>query len=105
MRYFAKIDESGKVLSVCFLDADNTTEVERLLSLGFVEVTEEEYEKLAQKLLEDRATEPEPEPEPEPSDDLEERVQELEQNSATKADVQAVWDSMAAAYSEGVCEA
>lgn len=31
-----------------------------------------------------------------------ERVTTLEENSATKDDVQAVWDSMAAAYTEGV---
>lgn len=39
---------------------------------------------------------------PGPSGDLEQRVSTLETNSATKADVQAVWDSMAAAYNEGV---
>jgi len=37
--------------------------------------------------------------------DTETRLTELEENSATKADVQAVWDQMAAAYSEGVQEA
>lgn len=49
---------------------------------------------------------PEP-PEPEPSelDKLKEQVDEMEANMAGKDDVQAVWDSMAAAYSEGVNEA
>ena len=37
--------------------------------------------------------------------DLEQRVTSLEATSATKEDVQAVWDSMAAAYNEGVQEA
>ena len=45
-----------------------------------------------------------PEP-PEPSGDLEQRVTSLEATSATKSDVQAVWDQMAAAYTEGVQEA
>lgn len=40
--------------------------------------------------------EPEPTPEPEP---------ETSGNFATKGDVQAIWDSMAAAYHEGVNEA
>lgn len=48
--------------------------------------------------------EPEPEPEPEP-DDLTARVEALEQTAATKDDVNAVWDQMAAAYQEGVSEA
>ena len=39
------------------------------------------------------------------SGDLEKRVTSLEANSATKEDVQAVWDQMAAAYNEGVQEA
>ena len=47
---------------------------------------------------------PEPEPEPEP-DDLTARVEALEQTAATKDDVNAVWDQMAAAYQEGVSEA
>lgn len=42
---------------------------------------------------------------PGPSGDLEQRVTSLEANSATKEDVQAVWDQMAAAYNEGVQEA
>ena len=42
-----------------------------------------------------------PEP-PELSGDLEQRVTTLEANSATKEDVQAVWDQMAEAYQEGV---
>ena len=37
--------------------------------------------------------------------DLESRVTTLEETSASKDDVQAVWDRMAAAYSEGVNEA
>lgn len=37
--------------------------------------------------------------------DLESRVTTLEETSASKDDVQAVWDQMAAAYSEGVNEA
>lgn len=45
---------------------------------------------------------PEPEPEPEPEPTVEDRVTTLEETSATKDDVQAVWDSMAAAYQEGV---
>lgn len=45
----------------------------------------------------------EPGPEPEPT--LEERVDALEEDKADKAEVQAVWDQMAAAYSEGVNEA
>lgn len=36
---------------------------------------------------------------------LEDRVKALEENSAQKQDVQAVWDQMAAAYAEGVNEA
>ena len=42
---------------------------------------------------------------PDPSGNLEQRVTSLEANSATKSDVQAVWDQMAAAYNEGVQEA
>lgn len=37
--------------------------------------------------------------------DLEPRVTTLEETSASKDDVQAVWDRMAAAYNEGVNEA
>lgn len=37
--------------------------------------------------------------------DLEGRVSYLEENSASKDDVQAVWDQMATAYSEGVNQA
>ena len=37
--------------------------------------------------------------------DLESRVTALEETSASKDDVQAVWDQMAAAYNEGVNEA
>ena len=44
---------------------------------------------------------PEPE-EPEPTASLESRVTDLEQTSATKDEVQAVWDQMATAYNEGV---
>lgn len=44
-----------------------------------------------------------PEPEPEPT--LDERVDELETTKADKTEVAAVWDQMAAAYSEGVQEA
>ena len=39
------------------------------------------------------------------SDDLEERVAAMETGKADKDEVQAVWDQMAAAYSEGVQEA
>lgn len=39
------------------------------------------------------------------SDDLEERVAAMETGKADKDEVQAVWDEMAAAYSEGVQEA
>ena len=47
-----------------------------------------------------------PEPsEPSGDGDLGQRVATLEANSATKSDVQAVWDQMAAAYNEGVQEA
>lgn len=45
---------------------------------------------------------PEPEPEPEPEPTIDDRVTTLEETSATKDDIQAVWDSMAAAYKEGV---
>lgn len=47
----------------------------------------------------------EPEDPTPPSGDLEGRVTDLEQNSATKSDVQAIWDEMAAAYTKGVQEA
>lgn len=47
----------------------------------------------------------EPEDPTPPSGDLEQRVTTLEATSATKTDVQAVWDEMAAAYTEGVQEA
>ena len=43
--------------------------------------------------------------EPEEPADLESRVSALEETSASKEDVQAVWDQMAAAYNEGVNEA
>ena len=39
------------------------------------------------------------------SDDLEERVAAMETGKADKDEVQAVWDQMATAYSEGVQEA
>lgn len=39
------------------------------------------------------------------SDDLEERVAAMETGKVDKDEVQAVWDQMAAAYSEGVQEA
>lgn len=39
------------------------------------------------------------------SDDLEERVAAMETGKADKDEVQAVWDQMAAAYSEGAQEA
>lgn len=47
---------------------------------------------------------PEPSEPSEPSGDgdLGQRVAALEASSATKSDVQAVWDQMAAAYNEGV---
>lgn len=41
-------------------------------------------------------------PEPEPTPTLDSRVSVLEETSATKDEIQAVWDSMAEAYSEGV---
>lgn len=44
----------------------------------------------------------EPEDPTPPIGDLVQRVTTLEATSATKADVQAVWDEMAAAYTEGV---
>ena len=43
-----------------------------------------------------------PEPEPSELEKLQAKVDGLEQDKAYKTDVQAVWDSMAAAYSEGV---
>lgn len=51
-----------------------------------------------------KATLPPEPPEPEPSelDKLKEKVDGLEQDKADKTEVQAVWDSMAAAYQEGV---
>lgn len=42
---------------------------------------------------------------PAEQEDLESRVTTLEETSASKDDVQAVWDRMAAAYNEGVNEA
>lgn len=39
---------------------------------------------------------------PEPTPDLADRVNTLETEKADKAEVQAVWDSMAVAYNEGV---
>ena len=48
------------------------------------------------------AEHPAPEPVAPPVDDLADRVSTLETDKADKAEVQAVWDSMAAAYSEGV---
>lgn len=60
----------------------------------------------AEEIADWEAEHPAPEePEPPIGGDLEQRVTTLEENSATKADVQAVWDEMAAAYSEGVQEA
>ena len=51
-----------------------------------------------------KATLPPEPPEPEPSelDKLKEQVDGLEEDKADKTEVQAVWDQMAAAYSEGV---
>ena len=51
---------------------------------------------LAQAKIEDAGNQPA---------DIETRVADLEQNTASKDDVQAVWDQMAAAYNEGVQEA
>lgn len=48
------------------------------------------------------AEHPAPEPMTPPADNLEGRVATLEAEKADKEEVQAVWDSMAAAYSEGV---
>lgn len=48
---------------------------------------------------------PAPEPLAPSADNLADRVATLEADKADKAEVQAVWDSMAAAYSEGVQEA
>lgn len=47
----------------------------------------------------------EPEDPTPPGGDLEQRVTTLEATSATKTEVQAIWDEIAAAYSEGVQEA
>ena len=52
------------------------------------------------------AEHPAPEdPEPPIGGNLEQRVTTLEETSATKTEVQAIWDEMAAAYTEGVQEA
>ena len=57
----------------------------------------------AEEIAEWEADHPAPEdPEPPIGGNLEQRVTTLEENSVTKADVQAVWDEMAAAYTEGV---
>lgn len=57
----------------------------------------------AEEIADWEAEHPAPEdPEPPIGGNLEQRVTTLEENSATKADVQAVWDEMAAAYTEGV---
>ena len=54
---------------------------------------------------EDWKQEEESKPTPEPEPSLAERVDELETTKADKTEVAAVWDQMAAAYSEGVQEA
>lgn len=81
---------------------------------GFVTITQEPDEKIEGssvtvtpnlEALEEWKESLPPEPEPEPEPTLDERVTSLEANNATKDDVQAVWDQMAAAYNEGVQEA
>ena len=51
------------------------------------------------------AEHPAPEPTDPPASNLEDRVETLETEKADKSEEQAVWDSMATAYGEGVQEA
>lgn len=86
-----------------------------------VEIDDAEYAELRELLDEDGEVTPEPEPDPDPGEpgppeeppvmtiqEMREAILELQKNSgasgnyATEEDVQAVWDSMAAAYQEGV---
>lgn len=64
-------------------------------SPGMVEVSREEYYALTG---DSRAAGPEPQP----ITTIDERVGALEADKADKTEVQAVWDTMAAAYAEGV---
>ena len=64
-------------------------------SPGMVEGSREEYYALTG---DSRAAGPEPQPVP----TIDERVGTLEADKADKTEVQAVWDTMAAAYAEGV---
>lgn len=73
-------------------------------SLGWCELVIDEETGVLTDIIPGEKPEPPEPPEPEPSelDKLKEQVDGLEQDKADKTDVQAVWDSMAAAYQEGV---
>ena len=70
-------------------------------SLGWCELVIDEETGVLTDIIPGEKPEP-PEPEPSELEKLQAKVDGLEQDKADKTDVQAVWDSMAAAYSEGV---
>lgn len=70
-------------------------------SLGWCDLVIDEETGALTDIIPTEKPEP-PEPEPSELDKLQEQVDGLEEDKADKTDVQAVWDSMAAAYSEGV---
>ena len=73
-------------------------------SLGWCDLVIDEETGVLTDIIPGEKPEP-PEPEPSELDKLKEQVDGLEQGKADKTDVQAVWDSMAAAYQEGVNQA
>lgn len=70
-------------------------------SLGWCDLVIDEETGALTDIIPTEKPEP-PGPEPSELDKLKEQVDGLEQDKADKTDVQAVWDSMAAAYQEGV---
>ena len=86
--YLAKYDTDPiYVRSICFVEEDNTAEIERLTTAGFKQVTEEEYATLRGYFAEQKDVERAP--------TTDERVTVLEEeNALLKAQIQAQSDQM-----------
>lgn len=84
-----------------YLEVPAHLEAKAWESLGWCDLVIDEETGVLTDIISGEKPEP-PEPEPSELDKLKEQVDGLEQDKADKTDVQAVWDSMAAAYQEGV---
>ena len=84
-----------------YIEVPTHLEAKAWESLGWCDLVIDEETGALTDIIPTENPEP-PEPEPSELEKLQAKVDGLEQDKADKTDVQAVWDSMAAAYQEGV---